>query len=56
MDSELNRPTWQLPPGVSRGTWDYVHRDSIATEYDTFMQAIRYWSSTVLEFLSKVNR
>jgi ubiquinone/menaquinone biosynthesis C-methylase UbiE len=36
MDSELNRPTWQLPPGVSRGTWDYVHSDSIATEYDTF--------------------
>jgi len=36
MESELNRPTWQLPPGVSRGTWDYVHRESIATEYDTF--------------------
>ena len=36
MDSELNRPTWQLPPGVSRGTWDYVHNDSIATQYDSF--------------------
>ena len=30
------RPTWQLPPGVSRGTWDYVSTSSIATEYDTF--------------------
>lgn len=36
MESELNRPTWQLPPGVSRGTWDYVHNDSIATQYDSF--------------------
>jgi ubiquinone/menaquinone biosynthesis C-methylase UbiE len=36
MDTELNRPSWQLPPGVSRGTWDYVHSGSIATEYDTF--------------------
>jgi len=36
MESELNRPTWQLPPGVSRGTWDYVHNESIATQYDSF--------------------
>ncbi|MFM8572927.1 MAG: hypothetical protein ACKOAU_15135, partial [Pirellula sp.] len=36
MDSEFNRPAWQLPPGVSRGTWDYVHSDSIATLYDGF--------------------
>ena len=31
-----DRPTWQLPPGVSRGTWDYVSTPSIATEYDAF--------------------
>jgi ubiquinone/menaquinone biosynthesis C-methylase UbiE len=31
-----DRPAWQLPPGVSRGTWDYVSTPSIATEYDTF--------------------
>ena len=31
-----HRPTWQLPPGVSRGTWDYLTTSSIATEYDSF--------------------
>lgn len=30
------RPTWQLPPGVSRGTWDYVNEPSIAGDYDSF--------------------
>ena len=35
-DNERNRPAWQLPPGVSRGTWDYVHEVSIATQYDGF--------------------
>lgn len=30
------RPTWQLPPGVSRGTWDYVTDSSIAVDYDAF--------------------
>jgi SAM-dependent methyltransferase len=25
---------WQLPPGVSRGLWDYVHDPSIARRYD----------------------
>ncbi len=30
------RPSWQLPAGVSRGTWDYVNDSSIATEYDRF--------------------
>jgi SAM-dependent methyltransferase len=31
-----SRAAWQLPPGVSRGTWDYVTQPSIATEYDSF--------------------
>lgn len=31
-----HRPSWQLPPGVSRGTWDYVNDGSIASEYDAF--------------------
>ena len=35
-DNEKSRPAWQLPPGVSRGTWDYVHEVSIATQYDGF--------------------
>lgn len=29
-------PSWQLPPGVSRGTWDYLTTSDIATQYDTF--------------------
>jgi len=31
-----HRPAWQLPPGVSRGTWDYCSSPEIATEYDQF--------------------
>jgi ubiquinone/menaquinone biosynthesis C-methylase UbiE len=30
------RPSWQLPAGVSRGTWDYVCEPSIAELYDGF--------------------
>ncbi|MGN6134047.1 MAG: class I SAM-dependent methyltransferase [Aureliella sp.] len=30
------RPAWQLPRGVSPGTWDYVGEASIATEYDAY--------------------
>lgn len=29
-------PDWQLPPGVGRGTWDYLQSSSIATDYDAF--------------------
>ena len=29
-------PHWQLPPGVSHGTWEYAHRDSIADDYDEY--------------------
>ena len=31
-----DRPTWQLPPGVSRGLWDYVHTPHIADDYDDY--------------------
>jgi SAM-dependent methyltransferase len=31
-----DRPTWQLPPGVSRGLWDYVHTSHIADDYDEY--------------------
>ena len=27
-------PDWQLPPGVSRGLWDYLHDPTIARSYD----------------------
>ena len=30
------RASWQLPAGVSRGTWDYVTESAIATDYDRF--------------------
>ncbi|HEY1065578.1 MAG TPA: class I SAM-dependent methyltransferase [Pirellulales bacterium] len=28
------RPDWRLPPGVTRGLWDYAHAEFIATGYD----------------------
>lgn len=27
-------PDWRLPPGVSRGLWDYLHDPAIARSYD----------------------
>ncbi len=27
-------PDWQLPPGVSRGLWQYLHDDVVARNYD----------------------
>ena len=27
-------PDWQLPPGVDRGLWDYLHNDALAQSYD----------------------
>jgi SAM-dependent methyltransferase len=27
-------PDWQLPPGVTRGLWDYIHDPAIARHYD----------------------
>lgn len=29
-----NRPDWRLPRGVSRGLWDYIKADHIASGYD----------------------
>lgn len=29
-------PNWQLPPGVSRPTWDYIQSEHIASEYDAY--------------------
>lgn len=36
--SKRTRPAWQLPPGVSRGTWDYLHSPSIADDYDSYFR------------------
>src|SRR3954462_13940087 len=27
-------PDWQLPPGVDRGLWDYLHSGEMAAGYD----------------------
>lgn len=32
-------PDWQLPPGVSRGLWDYLHDPAIARNYDVSLRA-----------------
>ncbi len=34
--SRSSRPAWQLPPGVSRGTWDYLRSPSIASDYEDY--------------------
>jgi SAM-dependent methyltransferase len=34
--TQPDRPTWLLPPGVSRGLWDYVHAPHIADDYDDY--------------------
>lgn len=45
------RPFWQLPPGVSRGTWDYVQSDKIANDYDRYFADHRLMQLD-LEFLA----
>ncbi len=30
------RAKWQLPPGVSHGTWEYTQAEHIATQYDEY--------------------
>ncbi|QDV21740.1 class I SAM-dependent DNA methyltransferase [Aureliella helgolandensis] len=30
------KPSWQLPTGVSRGTWDYLQSPQIAQQYDAY--------------------
>lgn len=32
-------PDWQLPPGVDRGLWDYLHSDEMVRGYDDQMAA-----------------
>jgi len=34
--SHDHRPEWQLPPGVSRGLWEYAHNEFVADDYDHF--------------------
>ena len=36
MQTSDSKPAWQLPKGVSRGTWDYIQSGPIAADYDQF--------------------
>src|SRR5262249_50342417 len=33
-------PDWQLPPGVNRGLWNYVHDPTIARAYDESLAGV----------------
>ncbi len=35
----MTTPDWQLPPGVDRGLWDYLHATDMVAGYDAQMQA-----------------
>ncbi len=31
---------WQLPPGVNRGLWDYLHNPAVARGYDVYLDGV----------------
>jgi SAM-dependent methyltransferase len=31
---------WQLPPGVNRGLWDYLHNPAVARGYDAYLSGV----------------
>jgi len=35
-DVSQRRPSWQLPPGVTRGMWEYARTEHIARDYDEY--------------------
>ena len=37
MTHDLLPPSWRRPPGVAKGTWQYVHQRSIARHYQSFV-------------------
>jgi len=38
MSKSTRRAAWQLPDGVSAGTWDYAESESVASEYDDYFR------------------
>jgi ubiquinone/menaquinone biosynthesis C-methylase UbiE len=38
-------PEWQLPPGVTRGLWDYLHDPRIARQYDEYLAGSTLFSA-----------
>ncbi len=50
------RPQWQLPPGVTRGLWEYAHSDAVAYDYDEYFahnQLFEFDESIVVEELTR---
>jgi SAM-dependent methyltransferase len=45
----MQRPPadWQLPPGVTRGLWDYAHSDSLANNYDAGLEGSSLFSADI---------
>ncbi len=37
MTQDSTPPAWRRPPGVSKGTWQYVHQRTIARHYQSFV-------------------
>lgn len=49
-----SRPQWRLPPGVTRGLWEYAHSDAVAYDYDEYFahnQLFEFDEAIVLEEL-----
>ncbi len=54
----MSLPSWKLPPGVSRGTWDYLNSSNIASNYDAYFvdsQLMRLDLEFVAERLPKTS-
>ena len=51
MPSRFSISNWQLPKGVTHGTWDYVRGNQIADDYDDFLDGnpLHEWESEILE-------
>jgi SAM-dependent methyltransferase len=43
--SERPPADWQLPPGVNRGLWDYLHSPSVARDYDASLAGSSLFSA-----------
>jgi len=49
-------PSWQLPPGVTRGLWDYAHSETVAQDYDDYFAFNRLFKFDEQVVLSEFER
>ena len=59
MSPSQHVPNWRLPPGVSRGLWDYTQAEHIATDFDdTFATSglLEYDEQVILDHLPASGR